>query len=415
MATSLTIPRKARIFPHSVLSTWGPHLPRRLVVRQLIVPLVLSLNISLTIPIALLYAEDAAPVATDWHYGAFLDVSYAVNFNFPENHRFRHRSTTPRQNEFAPDMALAYVRKDASASSPWGLEFGLQGGYDSKDFAFLPGEPKVDGADTLRHLSRANVSYLAPVGKGLTVTAGLFNSFIGYESLYARENVNYSRSWIADNTPYMMFGVNARYPLTDTVTAAAFLINSYFHLSHPNNQPSYGGHVAWQSSPRIKFTETLYAGPDQADTSLQFWRLYSDSNVEWKGDDLTVAVTYNIGTEGIAGRSGDPRAFVMASALFTQWRFAEPWAVAVRPEFYWDRNGRWTGSEQSVKAITTTLEYKAALGPTSALFRLEHRFDESTGADGGFFKRGDRAPGLPSLTGAQHLLFLSMIWSFDSR
>ncbi len=359
-------------------------------------------------------AEEAAPSSNDWHYGAFVDVSYAVNFNFPENHRFRNRATTSRHNEFAPNMAMAYVRKDRSAASPWGMEVGVQGGYDSKDFAFLPNEPKVGGADTLRHISDANVSYLVSVGNGLTVTAGLFDSFIGYESLYARKNFNYSRSWIADNTPYKMFGLNARYPIGDTVTMTAFLINSYFHLSHPNSQPSYGGQIAWQSTPRFKFTQTLYGGPDQGSTSFQFWRVYSDSNIEWKGDDVTLALTYDIGTERIAGRPGDPRAFVMAGALFTQWRFAEPWAVAVRPELYWDRNGRWTGSEQFVKAVTTTVDYKAMLGPTSALFRLEHRFDESTGADGGFFKRGDVAPGRPGLTAAQHLLFFSLIWAYDS-
>lgn len=204
---------------------------------------------------SLIFAEKPAPSSTDWHYGGFVDVGYAVNFNFPKNHRFRNRATTSRDNQFAPNMAMAYVRKDVSSQSRWGIEFGVQGGYDSKDFAFLPGEPKVGGADTLRHPSRANVSYLAPAGTGLTVTAGLFNSFIGFESRYARDNVNYSRSWIADNRPYMMFGVNARYPVSDTLTATAFIINSYSHLSHPNSQPSYGGQLAWQSSPRMKLTQ----------------------------------------------------------------------------------------------------------------------------------------------------------------
>lgn len=30
----------------------------------------------------------------------------------------------------------------------------------------------------------------------------------------------------------------------------------------------------------------------------------------------------------------------------------------MRPEVYWDRNGRLTGLEQVIKAMTTTLEYK---------------------------------------------------------
>lgn len=78
-----------------------------------------------------------------WHYGAYLDVAYVLNFNFPENHLWRNRGTAVRHNEFAPNMALVYVRKDASASSRWGMELGVQGGYDSDRFAFLQGEKEV--------------------------------------------------------------------------------------------------------------------------------------------------------------------------------------------------------------------------------------------------------------------------------
>ena len=351
----------------------------------------------------------------NWHYGAYLDLSYIVNFNFPENHRSRSRTTAARHNELAPNMALAYVRKDATSESRWGMEFGLQSGYDSKDFAFLQGEQKVDGADTLRHFHRANMSYLAPVGdKDLTVTAGLFNSLIGYESLYAKDNFNYTRSWMADNTPYMMFGVNARYPLSDDLTATVYVINAYYHLAHPNDQPSYGGQLSWKATSRVTVTETIYYGPAQANTSMEFWRLYSNYNAEWKRDDITLALSYDFGTENIAGQPGSPRAFVTAGALFTRWHIAGPWSVALRPEFYWDRNGRWTGNEQFVKAVTTTLEYKVPYRWTNAAVRLEHRYDESTGVNGGFFKRGDVQPGVPGLAKEQHLLLLGLLWTFDS-
>jgi len=84
-------------------------------------------------------APDPIPATgTDlWHYGAYLDVGYVVNPNFPENHLWRNRATAARHNEFAPNMALAYVRKDATESSRWGMELGVQGGYDSERFAFL--------------------------------------------------------------------------------------------------------------------------------------------------------------------------------------------------------------------------------------------------------------------------------------
>ena len=350
----------------------------------------------------------------DWHYGGFVDSAYLVDFNFPDNHDFRSRSTTRKVNQYALNMAQAYVRKDISDQSPWGMEFGVQAGYDANEFAFLQGEPNVGGSDTLKHFSRANVSYLAPVGRGLTVTAGLFNSFIGYESLYARENPNYTRSWIADNSPYMMFGVNGRYPVRDDLQLTLYVINGYYHLSHPNNSPSYGLQAAWKPTSRISVTQNLYYGPDQSSTSLRFWRLFSDTIVEWKQDALSVAVAYDVGTERLDSTAGDPRTFWMGGSLFTRWNVSGPWSVAVRPEFYWDRNGRLTGNEQFVKAVTSTVEYKLPLAQTTSLFRFEYRFDESTGVQGGFFKRGDVSPGVPGLTASQHLLMMSIILAFDS-
>ena len=359
-------------------------------------------------------ANPTEEATVDWHYGAYVDVGYVGNFNFPDNHLWRHRATAAHHNELSPNMGLAYVRKDAITSSRWGMELGFQGGRDSEEFAFLVGERRVEGSDVLRHLHRANVSYLAPVGKGLTITAGLFNSLMGYESLYAKDNANYTRSWIADNTPYMMFGVNAQYPVSDALTVTAFIVNSYYHLAHPNDHPSYGGRWIWKATPRFTLMQTLYAGPDQANTSMEFWRLYGNQILEWKGDDVTIAASLDIGTERIASQPGNPRAFVMGGNLVVRWHVAGPWSMALRPEFYWDRNGRWTGAEQFVKAITSTVEYQVPYKWTNTIVRVEHRYDDSTGAGGGFFKSGEIRPGVPGIVPGQHLFLLGVLVSFDS-
>lgn len=367
------------------------------------------------------HAETSAAVTTgresypnDWHYGAYLDVGYTANFNFPDNDLWRSRTTASRHNQPAPNMVLAYVRKDVSEASRWGMEVGVQGGYDSVDFAFLVGEKKVEGADVLRHIHRANASYLAPIGNGLTITAGLFNSLMGYESLYAKDNANYTRSWIADNTPYTMFGVNAAYPVNDRLTVTAFVVNRYYHLAYTVAQPSYGGKWSYALTPRLTAMQTLYWGPDQADASLEFWRLYGNHILEWKGDEVMIAASYDIGTENIANRPGSPRTFVMGGNLVVKWHVAGPWSVALRPEFYWDRNGRWTGAEQFVKAITSTIEYKLPYRWTNTMMRAEHRYDESTGVGGGFFKNGESSVGVPRLAAGQHLFLVGLLLTFDS-
>lgn len=358
-------------------------------------------------------SEEAQQPGPEWHYGGFVDLGYSLDFNFPENHLFRNRGTTPRVNELDLNMAGAYIRKDATAQSRWGTELLVHGGQDAKEFAFHSNQPKVGSSDQLRHFGRANASYLAPVGNGLTVQAGLFNSLVGYESLYSKDNNHYTRSWIADNSPYLMFGVNASYPFSDQLTGSLYVINSYFHLSHPNDHPSYGGQLAYTPSSRWTLKETIYLGPEQANTSFEFWRLFFDTIVEWKGDDLTIAFENQVGTENLAV-PGSPRTFWTGAILPVRWNFSGPWSVAVRPEFFWDRNGRLTGSEQFIKAVTTTLEYRFPYGWTNLISRLEYRYDESTGVGGGFFKGNEIAPGVVGLTPAQHMLIFGLIWTLDS-
>src|SRR5439155_16858546 len=101
-------------------------------------------------------------------------------------------------------MAAAYVRKKASEQSRWGTHLTVQGGKDSEVFGFSATAPNLSGADWMPHVGLANVSYVARAGRGLTLQGGIFGSFIGYDSLYARDNFNYTRPWGVDITPYVI-------------------------------------------------------------------------------------------------------------------------------------------------------------------------------------------------------------------
>jgi hypothetical protein len=360
-------------------------------------------------------AEHTTPL---WRYGAYLDLSYPIDFNFPENHRWRSKVTTQRVNELTPNMVMGYVRKDVDESSRWGMEFGIQGGHDvtgQVPNASLRHGGAYSGADTFSHFSRANASYLAPIGTGLKVTAGLFNSFIGYESFYAKDNFNYTRSYLPDYSPYFMFGLSAEYQISQTVKSVFYVINRYNFLSHPNDLPSYGMQLRWLASPSITLTQNLYYGPDQSNIEVRYWRFFSDSSIEWKRDALTIALVYDIGTERAIPEAGGARVFWTGSAIYTHWQFTGAWALAIRPEMYYDPDGTMTGARQFIKAITTTLEYKIPIAATVTRWRLEYRYDDSTGSQGGFFKNGEISTGVTGLTQAQHLLIVALLFSYDSR
>ena len=145
-------------------------------------------------------------------------------------------------------MAGAYIRKHASEQSRWGFEITAQAGQDSRIFGFSATAPNLSGSDALCHLGPTDVSYLLPVGNGLAIQGGIFSSLIGYDSLYAKDNFNYTRPWGADFTPYLMLGVNASYPFNSKLTGTVFIINGYFHLANANGVPSWGGQLAYKAN-----------------------------------------------------------------------------------------------------------------------------------------------------------------------
>ncbi len=349
-----------------------------------------------------------------WKYNGFLDLGYLLDFNHPANHLFRDRGTTFHVDELDLNMAGAGVKKDVTQDSRWGMEFSVQGGKDSANFGFSATAPNVNGSDALRHFGAANVSYLAPAGNGLTVQAGLFSSFIGYDSLYAKDNFEYTRPWGADYTPYLMFGLNASYQFTKKITVTGLVINGYWHLAHANNVPSVGGQLSYGATEHLNLKETILIGPHQTDTAPEFWRFFSDSIAEWKKERFTTAFEYQVGTEKV-NVPGTPRALWMSTQLPFHRVICGSWSATVRPELAWDRDGRWTGSKQTIKALTTTLEYRMPYWKTNTIARLEYRVDDSRGPGGGFFRGSEISPGVTALVPTQQLLAFGLIFTFESR
>jgi hypothetical protein len=345
-------------------------------------------------------------------YGWFADFGYLFDFNQPTNKLFRSRGTTWHTDDLHLNMSGAYLKKRPADDNRWGAEFVVHTGKDDEIFGFSATAPNVDGAEWLRHLGLANASYVAPVGKGLTLQGGIFASLIGYDSLYAKDNFNYTRPWGADFTPYLMLGVNASYPFSDRLTGSFYVVNGYWHLAHANNIPSSGVQLAYRINPAITLKETILAGPHQSNTSLQFWRFLSDTIIERRTDRFVVAAEYHVSTEQVEAER--VRAWWMAAQAPIRWSPHTRWSVTIRPEIAWDSHGRWTLAEQTVKAFTTTLDYHASYGWSNTIVRLEHRVDDSRGPQGGFFSDYELRPGVIALTPTQHLLIVGLIFAFDA-
>lgn len=352
---------------------------------------------------------------SEWAYGAYLDLSYADALNgTQQNYPWRSKLTTTHLNAFEPNMAMAYVIKNPSESSRWGMEFGVQAGADvqgqiPKDYA----DP-LPGAHGLAQLSRANVSYLAPIGNGLTFKAGLMHSFIGFESLYAGKNPNYTRTYIADYSPYFLIGAGGEYAFSQTFSTAFFLVTDYNYLAFTGHQPKYAGQFKWAFEPGWSYNQSYFFGPQQADNALAYWRGFSDSVLTYEKDNWLIAMAYDVGTE--KRQTDGVQTLWMGSAIWTRWHIGGPWTVAIRPEVYWDPNGELTGAEQWIAALTATAEVKLPIDGSATLLRAEYRHDTSTGPQGGFYNPNrDALQAGNLLVPNQNLFFFALIWNYDHQ
>jgi hypothetical protein len=249
----------------------------------------------------------------------------------------------------------------------------------------------------------------------LKITGGLMNSYIGYSSFHSKDNVNYTRGYILDNVPYFLFGAEALYPVTESVTIGGYVVSGFTYLTDPNEVPSFGLHTVWETTPSLTVVQNLYYGPDQENTDLRFWRFFSDSIVEWKDESWSAAAAYDIGTQEQAANSGNPRYIWMSGAIWAHRNLVGPFSLGFRPEFFWDPDGLITGAEQLIWAVTGTIAYRARVFSKNTLTaKLEYRFDRSTGSGGGFFTGQQFTPGVPQLTPNQQLLILGLTWAYDS-
>ncbi len=130
---------------------------------------------------------------------------------------------------------------------------------------------------------------------------------IGYDSLYAKDNFNYTRPWGADFTPYLMMGVNASYPMTDKLTGTLYVVNGYWHLADANRVPSSGGQIAYKATPKLTLKETVLWGPHQPNTALEFWRFLSDTVIERRTERVVVALNAHFATEDRRCAGTSPR------------------------------------------------------------------------------------------------------------
>lgn len=172
-------------------------------------------------------------------FGAFLDGYYAFDFNRPRDLDRSYTTQPARHNEF--NVNLAFVEATLSGPRVRG-RLALQAGTSvHANYAGEPTMGAVSGPALSRHIQEAVAGYR--LADALWIDAGVFFSNVGMESWISRDNPTYTRSLVADYSPYYSAGVKATWQATPRLAVRLDAVNGWQNVSETNAAKSVGARV----------------------------------------------------------------------------------------------------------------------------------------------------------------------------
>lgn len=312
-------------------------------------------------------------------FSGLVDAYYSLNFNHPATRNNSIRNFDVKANQFSLSFAKLTMEHDAD---PVGFKFELGAGRAMD--VFHATDPA--GVEVVKHILQAYATVKPASWKGLQVDIGKFVTSAGAEVTEAHLNWNYSRSLLYANGPYYHFGLRSTMPLNENFTVGAQLINGWNNVED-NNSGKTAGLTAAVTTPMVNWFNNYYFGNEKTDTMdgvklhapglRHFYDTVLNLNPSGRVSGL---FNFDYGVDRVPGALDNKfYGFSVATRVLAN----EYFGISPRYDWYKDRNGFITGTEQTLQEFTLTGDFRLKEGFN---MKLEYRRDWSNQP---FFDRGN--------------------------
>ncbi len=240
-------------------------------------------------------------------------------------------------------------------------------------------------------IRQAYVNLRAPLGNGLDIKVGVFDTVIGYESVASPNNPNYTRSYGQTIEPQTHTGVLLSYRFNDVLSASAGVANTYgptinnrAQYAKAESYKTYMASLALTAPESFGFLSgsTLYAGivsgfnDSYAENSTSY---YVGTTLATPVSGLRLGAAWDyLDVHNINFGSEDGVAWT--AALYASFQATEKLSFHLRGEYlddqaeYFYDSAIYGGTGFRVWAATATVQYDLW---KNVLSRLEFRWDHS--------------------------------------
>ena len=194
-----------------------------------------------------------------------LDGYYEYNTNDPIGRVNYLRAYDVSSNSFSLNQVGLILESapDLANGKREGVRIDLQYGQATSTLQGNPAnEPRPE---VYRNIFQAYGTYVFPLGSGLTVDFGKWESSLGMEGNYTKDQMNYSRSFWYDYLPFYHMGVRAKYAINDQVSVNLWITNGANQTESFNNYRSQLLGLVITPTPQITWTTNFYNGQEHPD------------------------------------------------------------------------------------------------------------------------------------------------------
>jgi len=215
-------------------------------------------------------------------------------------------------------------------------------------------------------LEQAYIDVAIPVGSGLELTAGKFDTLLGYETINPTNSSGdplytqlYTHSYeFTYGEPYTQTGIMAAYNLTNALKLTAGITRGWNQSTDDNNGAiDFLGQAAWTINSAWSATVNLSEGPQSTDDNHDYWTVV-EGIVTWQISDQLKAAADLLYADANAISQW------YAIDLYGHYTLNKFVAINARGEFYHDGRGLTTTGISGPDTNYTEATLGVAISPT---------------------------------------------------
>lgn len=234
-------------------------------------------------------------------WSGYVDTYYAYDFGRPANFDRVFTTQAARHDEF--NINLAFVAATLTGARVRG-RIALQAGTSVQaNYAGEPAIGAVSGPTLSRHIQEATAG--ARLAPSLWIDGGVYFSYIGWEGWISRDNPTYTRSLVAEYTPYYLSGVHLTWAPrlghgSSPLTLQLHVMNGWQNVSENNHGKAVGVRIDWQATSGIDLAYSNFLGNERPQGLPAATRVFNQLMVKFAAGRLSAQGQVDYGRE--AGR-----------------------------------------------------------------------------------------------------------------